>query len=154
MELISKNDALEYITNQEKINISYAKIGDGKKNLVVCFTCNGQITYNFKGTLISLKYERDDFDILYLRNNQKWYLGGLVGIGKNIQHTQTFLKKEFAKYDKVICLGASMGGYGSILFGSVCGANNVISIVAQTNLEKLITSLPTDLNNKLVSTSI
>lgn len=154
MTPLNKKHAFQYLKLNEQTDVSYVKIGLGLKNLIVCFTCNGQQTFNFKGTLINLKYERNDFDILYLRNNQKWYLGGLVGIGKNIEHTQAFLKKEFAKYDKVICVGVSMGGYGSILFGSLCGADNVISIRAQTNLEKLITSLPTDLNNEIVSTSI
>ena len=77
---------------------------------------------------MKLKYERNDFDVLYLRNQNKWYLGGLNGIGKNINHTIAFLKKEFAKYDKVICIGNSAGGYASLLFGSLLKVNKVIAI--------------------------
>ena len=59
----------------------------------------------------------------------------LNGIGKNINCTIAFLKKEFAKYDKVCCVGNSAGGYASILFGSLLNVNKVITINAQTDLE-------------------
>jgi len=130
--------AMKYINEQETTDISYVKVGDNNKNLVVSFASNGEPTKDFferKTSLMQLKYQSNNFDVLYLRNQNKWYLGGLNGIGKNINCTLSFLKKECAKYDKVCCVGNSAGGYASLLFGSLLKVNKVITINAQTDLE-------------------
>ena len=134
-------DAMQYIETQEATEISYVKIGDNNKKLVVSFASNAHTGFEQKKSLMQLKYQRNDFDVLYFRNKDKWYLGGLNGIGKNINHTIAFLKKEFSKYDKVLCNGFSAGGYASLLFGSLLKVNKVITINAQTDLEYV--------NNKL-----
>ena len=94
-----------------------------------------------KTSLLELREKRNDFDVLYLRNRGKWNIGGLKGIGKNINHTIAFLKKEFAKYDKVICVGGSAGGYASLLFGSLLQVDSVVAMDAQTDLNYLIDRL-------------
>ena len=134
-------DAMQYIETQEATDISYVKIGNNSKNLIVCFAGNAHKGFERKTSLMTLKYERNDFDVLYLRNFIKWYLGGLNGIGKNINHTLAFLKKEFFNYDKVVCTGISAGGYASLLFGSLLKVNQVIAIDAQTDLQYCVDSL-------------
>lgn len=137
-------DAMRYIETQEATEISYVKVGNNNKNLIVSFAGNAHEGFARKSSLMKLKYERKDIDVLYLRNQNKWYLGGLKEIGKNINHTIAFLKKEFAKYDNVITIGISAGGYASILFGSECNANTVIAQTPQTDLEYSIANcLPT-----------
>jgi len=131
-------NAIAYIEEQEATNISYVKVGNNSKKLIVSFASNAHDGFERKSSLMKLKYPRNDFDVLYLRNRYQWYLGGLNGIGKNINHTLAFLKKEFAKYDKQLCVGNSAGGYASILFGSVCNANTIIAITPQTDLEYAI----------------
>ena len=128
-------NAIAYIQEQEATEISYVKIGDNSKNLIVIFAGNAHTGFEWKTSLMKLKFERNDFDVLYLRNKARWYLGGLNGIGKNINHTLAFLKKEFSKYDKVLCTGFSAGGYASLLFGSLLNINKVIALHAQTDLE-------------------
>ena len=129
-------DAMKYIEEQEATDISYVKIGDSNnKKLIVSFASNSHDGFERKTTLMTLKYDRNDFDVLYLRNQLRWYLGGLNGIGKNINHTIKFLKREFSKYDEVLCIGGSAGGYASLLFGSLLKVNKVIAINAQTDLE-------------------
>jgi len=128
-------DAMQYIQTQEATEISYVKIGDNSKNLIVCFASNTHNGFEMKKSLMSLKYERNDFDVLYLRNKLQWYLGELNGIGKNINCTIAFLRRHFAKYDKVVCTGISAGGYASLLFGSLLKVNKVITVDAQTDLE-------------------
>ena len=128
-------NAMQYINEQEATDISYVKVGSGNKKLIVSFASNQHHGFERKTSLMKLKYERNDFDVLYLRNQNKWYLGGLKGIGKNINHTIAFLKKEFALYNKVLCIGNSAGGYASILFGSILNVNEVTTINAQTDLE-------------------
>lgn len=131
-------NAMAYIEQQEATKISYVKIGNNSKNLIVVFSGNGHTGFSRKTSLMEKRYERNDFDVLYLRNKGRWYLGGLNGIGKNINHTIAFLKKEFAKYDNVITIGTSAGGYASILFGSVCNVNVTIAYYPQTDLEYAI----------------
>lgn len=133
--MVNYDNAMQYINEQEATDISYVKVGSGNKKLIVSFASNGHDGFERKTSLMKLKYERNDFDVLYLRNQNKWYLGGLTGIGKNINHTIAFLKKEFAKYDKVLCVGNSAGGYASLLFGSILNVNEVTTINAQTDLE-------------------
>ena len=132
------DDAIKYIEQQEATDISYVTVGNNSKNLIVSFAGNAHDGFARKTSLIKLKFEYNNFDVLYLRNRKKWYLGGLSGIGKNINHTIAFLKKEFSKYDNVITIGSSAGGYASILFGSECNANTVIAYVPQTDLEYAI----------------
>ena len=131
------DDAIAYIEKQEATEISYCKVGENSKKLVIAFASNNEKHEGFerKTSLMKLKYERNDFDVLYLRNRFQWYLGGLKGIGKNINHTIAFLKKECAKYEKVVCIGNSAGAYASLLYGSICNVNAVIAINAQTDLE-------------------
>lgn len=139
------DDAIKYIEQQEATDISYVKVGNNSKNLIVSFGHNGNPNLNFfprKTSLMELKYQRNDFDVLYLRNQNKWYLGGLKGIGKNINHTIAFLEKEFSKYDKVLYTGGSAGGYASLLFGSLLKVNKVITFNAQTDLQYCVDNLP------------
>lgn len=134
-------DAMQYIEAQEATEISYVKVSNNNKNLIVNFASNDHSGFEGKTSLMKLKYERNDLDVLFLRNQFKWYLGGLNGIGKNINHTLAFLKKEFAKYDVVLCAGISSGGYASLLFGSILKVNEVITFDAQTDLEYCIDNL-------------
>ena len=132
------NDIIKYINDVESTDVSYVKVSDGNKKLIVSFASNGKPMKNFfqyKESLTKLKYEQNNFDMLYLRDQNKWYLGGLNGIGKNIDDTLFFLKKEFSKYDKVLCMGNSSGGYASLLFGSLLNVNQVIAVDAQTDLQ-------------------
>ena len=143
---------MRYIETQEATEISYVKVGDNNKKLIVSFSSNGVPEKDFfqrKRGLMELKYKRNDFDVLYLKNQNKWYLGSLKGIGKNINHTIAFLRKEFAKYDKVLCIGNSAGGYASLLFGSLLKVNNVIAFRPQTDLQYLVDNLPKNICLKL-----
>ena len=144
------DNAMQYINEQETTDISYVKVGDNNKNLIVSFAGNEKTYFQRKTSLLELREKRNDIDVLYLRNRGKWYLGGLKGIGKNINHTIAFLKKEFAKYDKVICVGNSAGGYASLLFGSLLNVNCVITINAQTDLQYCVDNLPDDLLGKQI----
>lgn len=132
-------DAMQYIETQEATKISYVKVGDNSKNLIVSFASNNHTGFERKSSLMKLKYERNDFDVLYLRSwKRNMYIGKLNGIGKNINCTIAFLRRHFAKYDKVVCTGASSGGYASLLFGSLLKVNKAITINAQTDLQYCI----------------
>ena len=135
-------DAIKCINDIESTDTSFFKISHNNKTLIISFAGNAHVGFERKSSLIQLKYQRNDFDLLFLRNYRKWYLGGLNKIGKNINHTISFLKKEFVKYNKIICIGSSAGGYASILFGSLLNANYIIGIGPQIDLEYTLKNLP------------
>jgi len=148
IKMVNYENAMQYINEQETTDISYVKVGDGNKKLIVSFASNGTPYFQRKTSLMKLKYKRNDFDVLYLRNLFGWYIGGLNRIGKNINHTIAFLKKEFAKYDKVYCIGGSAGGYASLLFGSLLNVSKVIATEAQTDLQYCVDNLSGNGNGK------
>tara|TARA_Y100000287_G_C14157679_1_gene323082 strand:- start:170 stop:808 length:639 start_codon:yes stop_codon:yes gene_type:complete len=126
---------LEYIIKQEATDISYCKLGNTNKNLIIAFTSAYKPYFERKQTLLKLKDTRKDFDILYMRNQEGWYLGEMKGIGSDINDTIYFLQNKIKEYDRVMCVGSSMGGYGSILFGSICYVDYVLTVWPQTDLE-------------------
>ena len=77
-------NAIAYINEQETTDISYVKVGSGNKKLIVSFGSNGHDGFERKTSLMKLRFEKNNFDVLYLRNRHQWYIGGLKGIGKNI----------------------------------------------------------------------
>jgi hypothetical protein len=140
----SYESAMQYIETQEATKISYVKVGEDNKKLIVCFASNQHIGFERKTSLMKHKYKQNNFDVLYLRNRIGWYLGGLNGIGKNMTHTIAFLRKQIANYDKVLSVGTSAGGYASLLFGSLLKVNEVIAINPQTDLQYCIDNMLTE----------
>jgi hypothetical protein len=139
--LKTKEEAFKYIRKQERKNISYCKVGNSSNKLVVCFASNDHNGFERKTSLVNLKYQENDFDILFIRNRRRWYIGELNGIGKSIADTISFFESEFSKYDKVITTGISAGGYASILFGSICNANYVVTDIAQIDIDYVVKHL-------------
>ena len=67
---------------------------------------------------------------------QCWYHKGLDGLSTNIEETKTYLETLFQKYQKVVIMGISAGGYAAILFGSLLKVAHVIAFVPQTILRR------------------
>jgi len=70
----------------------------------------------------------------YVDYNCKSYHQGIQGISNNIDETVEYLKDRFKHYERVICLGASAGGYAAMLFGSLLNVHTVIAFIPQTTL--------------------
>ena len=138
MVMKTYKDAIEYVNNAELNKNSFVKIGNTSNKLIVSFASNSHSGYERKNSLMSLKYAKDNFDVLYLRNKRGWYLGGLEGIGVDINQTINFLKMEFSKYKNILCIGNSAGGFASLLFGSLLKVDMVITHSAQIDLEYVI----------------
>ena len=77
------------------------------------------------------KYERH----FYLDDHNKWYHCGIEGISTDIHTTTEYLKEKIKKFDKVIFIGSSAGGYAAILFGSLLNVDKVIAFRPQTTIE-------------------
>ena len=119
-------------------NNSYIYQKNKKRNLIVSFASNGikitkPVKFEFVKSLTKFKLESD---FLFIRDQRRrWYLDGLGGIGDTFDDTLSFLRNIIEKYDKVIFIGVSAGGYASILFGSLLSISNVIAFVPQTDLD-------------------
>lgn len=88
--------------------------------------------------------------LFYIDKHQCWYHKGIEGITNNIDETIKYLnnKTNCYKYEKIIFMGTSAGGYASILFGSLCSrVNYVIGFIPQTILENPIDNTYSDLHN-------
>ena len=79
-----------------------------------------------------------DCDVLFLRDRHSaYYHSGVKGVGDNVDQVADFLN-EFInqrRYDLVVTLGHSMGGYASILFASKIDADVCIAISPPTFLD-------------------
>jgi hypothetical protein len=130
------------------------KIINGHKILIVCFggmalQFGGIIPFEFLNYLSSIFLDRCDL-YFFVDKNQCWYHKGIKDITNNIDETVLYINDIIKKgnYEKVIFMGVSAGGYGTILFGSLCNnINNIISFIPQTILKKPIDSNYLNLKN-------
>lgn len=75
--------------------------------------------------------------IFIMDKNNSWFHGGIEGITKNMQETINLLKDVISqkKYSKILCVGASMGGYMALLCGKLLGATNIVAFSPQTFID-------------------
>lgn len=74
---------------------------------------------------------------LYLRDLDKaWFLRGLRGVTANVDETVDWLAAEVASLKprprRVIFTGYSLGGFAALLYGALCGIDEVHAISPQT----------------------
>ena len=119
------------------MDTSIHTIINGNKRLIVCF---GGINLRFGGILpfdflnyLSTNY--DNVDFIFVNDLHRCvYQKGLKDITENTDETVAYLDNiiKSGNYDKVLFMGTSTGGYASILFGSLCHIDAVISFVPYT----------------------
>ena len=130
------------------------KIINGNKILIVCFggmalKFGGIIPFEFLNYLSSIYLDRCDL-YFFIDKNQCWYHKGIKDITNNIDETVLYINDiiKNGNYEKVLFMGVSAGGYGAILFGSLCNnVNNIISFIPQTIIKNPINSNYSDLKN-------
>lgn len=110
-----------------------------KKPLIITF---GGIANGIGGPIFEFKnlLEKniDCHKIFIKDSNQSWYHKGANGLGNNIKELKNDIEKliEEINYSEIIIIGASMGGYASLLFGSLLKVNSIIAFVPQTFIDK------------------
>lgn len=73
----------------------------------------------------------------FVDKKKEYFHNGINNITENIETTTEYLKRLVSKYKKAIFAGAvGMGGYASILYGSLLNVNIVIAFLPTTKLEK------------------
>ena len=118
------------------MNNSYYKVnGINNDTLIVSFAGNDTLINGIK-RFEFLNFLEKNFNNIdkhfYIDHHFDSYHKGISGISNNIDQTIIYLKNEIKKYKNVIFLGASSGGYASILFGSLLNINHVIAFIPQT----------------------
>jgi hypothetical protein len=107
------------------------------KTLIVSFAGHG-LLYGGVPRIEFSKFLKQHFSHIdaqfYVDYNCKSYHKGIQGISNNIDETVDYLKDKFKHYERVICLGASAGGYAAMLFGSLLNVDTVIAFIPQTTL--------------------
>jgi pimeloyl-ACP methyl ester carboxylesterase len=76
---------------------------------------------------------------IYLRDEHlSWYHAGVAGMSTSIDGTVDPLRALMAEHgsERCVMVGNSAGGYAAILFGVLCGADEVVSFVPQTFLDR------------------
>ena len=128
------------------------KIINGNKILIVCFggmalQFGGILPFEFLNYLSSEYVDKCDL-YFFIDKNQCWYHKGIQDITNNIDESVIYINDIIKNYEKVLFMGVSAGGYGAILFGSLCNnVNNVISFIPQTILNNPINSEYSNLKN-------
>ena len=142
------SDKLDKIQEVENSDLQVCYIDDGAKNLVVSFASVNHGGFERKKSLVRMS-EEIDIDILYLRGG--WYIDKINGIGETVDDSISYLKDIFAKYEKVICVGSSAGGYGAILYGSLLNVDVVVAYIPQTDLQICRRKLPRNSDYRVLS---
>lgn len=79
------------------------------------------------------------YDKLFLKDEKVlWYNQGITGLSTNVEETIDFLHKQILPYKKVVFIGASMGGYAALLYGSILKVDLVITFRPQTHTNNVL----------------
>jgi predicted esterase YcpF (UPF0227 family) len=138
-------------------DISEFSIINNKKILIISFggslsKIGGILPFEFLRYL-NTNYKKTCDLMFFIDKNKCWYHKGITGISNNIPETKIYIENKIKdKYDKIIFIGVSAGGYAAILFGSLCNVDHVIAFNPQTYLENPIDEIYRDIkkfiNNK------
>lgn len=131
------------LLNSDIIKMSYMEIIKNitSKKLFVTFSGRQQglasmTIFEFKNFL---EQEFPSYDKIFCRDEKvKWYNHGLTDYTSDVRQTLSFLNNKINGYDEVVFIGASMGGYAAILFGSLLNVKTVIAFRPQTIISSLI----------------
>lgn len=61
-----------------------------------------------------------------------WYTKGIEGITTNVEDTIEYLREITNGYKQIVFIGASMGGFAALLYGSILNVSHVIAFRPQT----------------------
>ena len=131
-------------------------INNNSKNLIISFAGNapkGRVSQFEMLYLLTNNFSSHDL-FFYVDRRNLCYHKGIYGISHDILSTVEYLKQKISKYDNVIVIGGSAGGYAAILFGSLVNATNVIAFYPPTKVSDDGTSIHCNLNTAINTTTI
>lgn len=100
-------------------------------SLLIVFSCANSKSFTFY-----LNTQSMPCDVLYVRDPflNHWYQSGVEPCS-DVNTLAETLKRVSGSYRSVYCLGSSMGGYASLLFGALLRARRVIALAPQVVLD-------------------
>lgn len=106
---------------------------DTSKDLLISFGSRGQTKVSPHNYLKNIPINQMH---LFDRDGYSWFQNGVVGIAEDIFLLANYIKKTCQEYnfEKIICIGASMGGYAALVIGALINADKVIAISPQVEL--------------------
>jgi tetratricopeptide (TPR) repeat protein len=106
----------------------------GSDHTIVSFASmgveNDKIPFEFMKT-----FKNMHVNVVFIKDpSLKWYNHGIEGIGPQVSDVVSQLKRLFTEMgtQRVTTTGASMGGYGAILYGCLLHAQHVVAFAPQT----------------------
>ena len=124
-----------------KLEPYYVDFSSDSEYLVIAINCHNSLADRYEWEDTFLDWDEFDFKKLYLFDRySSWFgkqSGGISGWAKTVAR---YVKKSKAKY--VIVIGASMGGYGALVIGSLINADCVLAFVPQTKPTKRWPDVP------------
>ncbi len=110
---------------------AYAENLVDSRTVVVSFSSLGVNSTDKPFELLGL-LDRTDCASIVLRDVEStWYLAMQNCPPANLTN---FLRSRVAKYERIICLGYSMGGYAALRFGPLLGADEILAFAPQSML--------------------
>lgn len=125
--------------SNEPLDVQMVKKEDGLPLIITFGGCGidpdtGRAQYAMRNTL-----HGEQVNQIALRDQYScWFHNGVQGASHDVASTVAYLQgliQEF-KTDKVLCSGASGGGYAAILFGSLLNITGVVALAPQTILRR------------------
>lgn len=100
-------------------------------SLLIVFSCANSKSFTFYINTQSMPC-----DVLYVRDPflNHWYQSGVEPYS-DVNALAETLKRVSGSYRSVYCLGSSMGGYASLLFGALLRARRIIALAPQVVLD-------------------
>jgi hypothetical protein len=161
-DIESLNYAYTHLQNYKIIDNQTIKY---KKNrVIVCFSGNGLYYPNNDDVFKKAILENDYYEwenimknnhlqytkIVFIRDLRKtWYIDGINITFDSIENVLSFLKQTLGKFDELICVGNSAGGYAALVFGILLGAQKIFCISGYAILDKEICYDPLNPSLKL-----
>lgn len=125
---------------------SFEIISNKQKKLIIAFS--GFIYFQEPYTHLAHHFEwknslmnRHEYDFMFIRDlNMSWYLKGIYSHSNDVESTLNFLLNICKKYEQVFVIGASMGGFASLLYTFLLSEKykniKCLSFAPQTNLSE------------------
>jgi len=136
------------LNNSKSSNPSVTKLQNGlqidvpgSKTLIVSFAGHDKNYYGiprFEFVNILEKYFPELSRYFYVDPLLQCYLKGIPGISQNIEETVQYLQPIVRKYEHVVFLGTSSGGYAATLLGSLLKVNVVVAFTPVTLLRQVL----------------
>lgn len=114
--------------------------GRKSKTVIVAFSSfqpdwselKGPHNFDFMNTIVAT----DCNGVLVRDTRNLWYLDGTVGL-EGVDTLRSRLIEVTSGYERIVVMGSSMGGFASILYGSLIFADQILALVPQARVGSL-----------------